>query len=162
MIFTSQEYCKNGHLMSETRKFDKRGGAFCSVCRKIYDQIRWKATQAKTKEERHERYIRVDKETTKKLRHKNKEMWLSFLADLDMLHCWRCGYSNCFASIDFHHIDPTKKEVQVGLFLTQKITERRIIELKKTIPLCRNCHTELHSGMWTLDELSKILNTTEE
>lgn len=37
----SREYCKRGHLMAETRRFNKSGDSFCEVCRKDrYDSRR--------------------------------------------------------------------------------------------------------------------------
>lgn len=82
----------------------------------------------------------------------SKEKWLMFLASIDFLHCHHCGYNDCFAAIDFHHIDPDIKETKVSIFWQRPITSKRVAELKKTIPLCANCHRALHAGYWILEK----------
>jgi len=58
--------------------------------------------------------------------------------------CCKCGYDKCLNALQFHHIDPSKKEFDWNK-LRQKVWEDVITELKKCILLCANCHTELHS-----------------
>jgi hypothetical protein len=31
-----KEYCKNGHLMAESRKYSPKAGPYCSVCKTLY------------------------------------------------------------------------------------------------------------------------------
>ncbi len=66
------------------------------------------------------------------------------------LKCEKCG-ENHISTLDFHHIDPKKKEFPISrvYFSKEKILE----EIKKCIVLCSNCHRKLH---W--DERN---NTTE-
>ncbi len=57
--------------------------------------------------------------------------------------CEACGYSKCEAAMDFHHPDPSKKEISIGsgkFFRFEKIKK----ELDKCILLCSNCHREEH------------------
>ena len=73
------------------------------------------------------------------------------LKDMGLTSCAKCGYDKCFAAIDFHHIHPNTKTYNVGeLFHHRAFNEKnkRILleELKKCIPLCANCHRELHFG----------------
>lgn len=59
--------------------------------------------------------------------------------------CSRCGYNTCIEALDFHHIDPTKKEVEVSHAIRNAWKwEKLKIELDKCILLCSNCHRELH------------------
>ena len=57
--------------------------------------------------------------------------------------CQRCGYNTYYGAIQFHHRDPTKKEVswtKLRLRSWEKIT----FELDKCDILCANCHAEVH------------------
>lgn len=60
--------------------------------------------------------------------------------------CQICGYGKCPASLDFHHLDPSKKSFSIGQFKTFNL-EKLKIELDKCILVCRNCHGEIHSGI---------------
>lgn len=58
--------------------------------------------------------------------------------------CIKCGYKKCIAALEFHHIDPNKKDFdwkQMRLHQWKTICE----ELKKCVLLCSNCHREVHS-----------------
>ena len=57
------------------------------------------------------------------------------------LSCSKCGESH-IACLEFHHLDPSKKEFLISKIKTSKnkLTE----ELKKCIVLCSNCHRKLH------------------
>lgn len=58
--------------------------------------------------------------------------------------CSKCGYSKCLDALDFHHVDPNKKLYNIGgLHNTTK--KNILIEVKKCILICSNCHRELHS-----------------
>ena len=50
------------------------------------------------------------------------------------------------ACLDYHHIDPSTKEGNVGS-LCKSSKDRTIKELKKCVPLCANCHRKLHAGL---------------
>lgn len=68
--------------------------------------------------------------------------------------CVRCGYDKCITALEFHHIDPSKKDFTIsnGNFKLQDA----IKESKKCILLCSNCHKEFHSGIWPLEELEYL------
>lgn len=64
--------------------------------------------------------------------------------------CCRCGYNRCLRSLDFHHVDPTKKEFSISHYLkfkTNVLTPELCTELEKTILVCKNCHGEIHDGV---------------
>ena len=46
-----------------------------------------------------------------------KEKWMEIIKDKGMDCCFKCGYSKCFAAIDFHHMNPLTKNEQVGALL---------------------------------------------
>lgn len=56
--------------------------------------------------------------------------------------CERCGYDKCLSALQFHHIDPSKKELKVSS--TSRSFESLKIEVDKCSLLCANCHMELH------------------
>lgn len=57
--------------------------------------------------------------------------------------CVKCGYSKCFGAMDFHHLDPKKKDPNWKRMKNRKL-ESVIEELDKCILVCKNCHAEIH------------------
>lgn len=57
--------------------------------------------------------------------------------------CVKCGYNKYAGALDFHHLDPSKKDFTIA---RRKNCSLETIkpELDKCILLCRNCHAELH------------------
>lgn len=59
--------------------------------------------------------------------------------------CAICGYSKCFAALEFHHVNPSDKEnTPAKLINNFSSIERMIRELEKCIMVCANCHREIH------------------
>lgn len=59
--------------------------------------------------------------------------------------CQCCGYDRCVESLDFHHINPENKEMNLGAVRANpKAWEHIANELRKCILICRNCHGEIH------------------
>ncbi len=57
--------------------------------------------------------------------------------------CSECGYNECNAALEFHHLDPLKKEFDWSkMRLRSKINITK--ELDKCVLLCSNCHRKLH------------------
>ena len=90
----------------------------------------------------------VKQESVIRYREKCLNMWMELLKERDMTSCIRCGYDKCFAAIEFHHLDPNKKKFSKTKMLKSALTRMRLDELDKIIPLCANCHRELHNGVW--------------
>jgi len=61
--------------------------------------------------------------------------------------CERCGYSESLTALEFHHIDPSKKDFGIGKQRRTKFDEEIRKELDKCILLCANCHREEHEKM---------------
>jgi hypothetical protein len=55
--------------------------------------------------------------------------------------CVRCGYKECIAALDFHHVDPKTKDINLNTNLNIDI---KLKEIEKCILLCCRCHRELH------------------
>lgn len=113
----------------------------CRVCSldKIEDQF-FRAA----KKEYYDKICRECKAARMRTRkRKNKET----LVDLKGGKCTRCGYSKSLRALQFHHLDPTKKDPYFvnnrgGLSIVH--IEKAIKELKGCILVCANCHAEIH------------------
>jgi hypothetical protein len=67
--------------------------------------------------------------------------------------CFICG-ENDKACIDFHHIDSSEKNFEIGDVNNHKWSDEKIInEIAKCICLCANHHRLLHYYNLTVDEL---------
>jgi hypothetical protein len=58
--------------------------------------------------------------------------------------CCKCGYSKNMAALEFHHLDPTKKDFSFSRG-NGKGWKKIVEELKKCILVCSNCHREIHN-----------------
>jgi Zn ribbon nucleic-acid-binding protein len=68
--------------------------------------------------------------------------------------CIICGYNKYIGSLDFHHIDPSKKDFNLSKVRNTSFSKNEIKikkELDKCILVCRNCHGEIHAGIVTYD-----------
>ena len=63
-----------------------------------------------------------------------------------------CGYGQCDAALDFHHIDPDEKNFGICRRI-DKAWETIQKELDKCVLLCKNCHAEYHDGYLDLEPL---------
>ena len=66
--------------------------------------------------------------------------------------CVRCGYDRCLKALEFHHLDPSKKDFTISNDHFKLL--EAIEESKKCILICSNCHRELHDNLWTVEELN--------
>lgn len=55
--------------------------------------------------------------------------------------CEFCGYNKCIAALEFHHLDPEKKESHPNKITSWSKLEK---EIEGCILLCSNCHREVH------------------
>jgi hypothetical protein len=55
--------------------------------------------------------------------------------------CSKCSYNKCESALQFHHIDPSKKEFEISE--SAYSLENLKAEAKKCILLCANCHAEV-------------------
>ena len=57
--------------------------------------------------------------------------------------CSSCGYDKCMDALEVHHLDPDIKECSMKQIYSMS-WKRILLELKKCIMLCSNCHKEEH------------------
>lgn len=66
--------------------------------------------------------------------------------------CTLCGYSRCYAALQFHHVDPDQKAFALSHQGATRSLERARAEAAKCVLLCSNCHAELEAGYTRLSE----------
>lgn len=59
--------------------------------------------------------------------------------------CSICGYDKCLSALDFHHLDPSKKDFHISSKKAYSLKKLKP-ELDKCILVCANCHREIHAG----------------
>lgn len=61
--------------------------------------------------------------------------------------CCICGFNAFQEALEFHHVNPAEKEF--GITDSQSVTKalaKQLIEMKKCILVCANCHRGIHNG----------------
>lgn len=77
--------------------------------------------------------------------------------------CISCGYNKYPGALDFHHLDPSEKDFNLGDVKHYSFTDKIKQELDKCILLCSNCHREIHGDYLKYDtELNKIIENKPE
>lgn len=73
----------------------------------------------------------------------------------ELVGCACCGYSRYGGSLDFHHVNPSEKDVkEMNYGGSRKFKE----EVAKCVLVCKNCHRELHHLMKIdLDQYNKMI-----
>ena len=82
-------------------------------------------------------------ESIKIFRKKRK----NFLLDVKGSKCQICSYSFCKEALEFHHLDPTKKEFTISNTKATRTLEEDLKEIEKCILVCNRCHREIHYGL---------------
>lgn len=61
--------------------------------------------------------------------------------------CNICGYDKCITALQFHHIEPNKKDFNIAKAGGIIAFNKALDETKKCILVCSNCHSEIHAGI---------------
>jgi predicted transcriptional regulator len=59
--------------------------------------------------------------------------------------CQSCGYNKYPGALEFHHRDPSQKDIEMSKFSRSPLSEEGKKELNKCDLLCANCHREIHA-----------------
>ena len=59
--------------------------------------------------------------------------------------CRLCGYDKYLGALEFHHLDPKEKRLEIGYAALALETMRA--EARKCLLLCSNCHAEVEAGV---------------
>lgn len=116
--------------------FDKSRNRYLSVCKKC--------TAIRT-----ENYRQNNKDKWRKQSKTHSEKRKNIINEWKEKGCVKCGDKRHYV-IDAHHLDPTKKDFNIGSLMRGiNVTKK---ELEKCIPLCSNCHREFHYMNITIKE----------
>lgn len=67
--------------------------------------------------------------------------------------CQLCGYNKSFSALEFHHLNPEEKEIGLGSIRgNPQGWEKIVVELRKCMLVCSNCHKEIHEGISKIPE----------
>lgn len=121
--------CLVSKPQTEFYKNSKRVYPYCKECsRRSYAEPHYKLNK--------EDYLDSAKENCSK--------FLAFYRSLKgELSCTKCGEGRWWV-LDFHHVDPSKKEYNISNLARKYNKDKLLREIEKCIPLCRNCHADLH------------------
>ena len=75
--------------------------------------------------------------------------------------CRICGYNRCLKALEFHHLDPTKKDFGISSKGYARSWEKVKNEIEKCVLLCANCHREFHAGMLQLPQVTVVEKSDE-
>jgi transposase len=64
--------------------------------------------------------------------------------------CVICGYDRYVGALEFHHVDPAAKRLQISWNGVTQSLEVLRAEARKCVLLCSNCHAEVEGGATTL------------
>lgn len=154
--------CKLCEVDKELEDFpfhDKEKGTYRAQCKECYSILRkkWRENDIENKREQNRKsykknsekriekvkeYLKKNPEKYKKWQKKSatkkREEFRLFKSNFS---CEKCGESH-ISCLDFHHLDPTKKEFLISKTVRTPI--KRLKEIGKCIVLCANCHRKLH------------------
>lgn len=128
-----------GGLANKTKAWRKQG--FCDICgEKDLSKFYTKPNRL-TKTTR----CRVchNKKTIERFREQKK-----LAVEYKGGACKYCGYNKCLQALDFHHVNPSQKASNWKA-MRNWVFERVKGELDKCELVCRNCHAEIHYGIFT-------------
>jgi predicted HNH restriction endonuclease len=73
--------------------------------------------------------------------------------------CEKCSYDKCDAAMEFHHVDPSKKDFNISQVKSTTFSSDVKVELDKCWLVCANCHREIHHEL-TLEKQHKSRQVT--
>lgn len=135
--------CGDEKPVSEFLFRNKKEKTYHSACSLCYKE------QRKQSYQRNKKYY-LDK--NKRLKKRNKDWFVEYKRNEK---CLCCGESD-IAVLDFHHTRNKIKEVSRMAYDIMSI-KKLLIEIKKCVVLCSNCHRKLHYYKYTIEELKNAL-----
>jgi hypothetical protein len=125
--------------------FSSKNGFVCKECRIVSHKIQ---NKNKRKHYSKEDYNKAKNKICKKQNIKRNERKVYFIRMLGG-KCIDCnvkyGEKHPSCIFDFHHLDPTKKDINIARFIKSKKKEDIVLnEITKCVLLCSNCHRIRH------------------
>jgi len=107
------------------------------------DLIQRKEYNKKYQKEYYKKNIVREKLHKKRYKQNNFKWYLNYKRKL---FCEQCGETES-CCLEFHHIDPDKKENDIGnMAFNGNSIKTMLAEIKKCKVLCSNCHKKLHNN----------------
>jgi hypothetical protein len=69
-----------------------------------------------------------------------------------------CGYADCHAALEFHHLEPHAKQFGLAQYGMARSIERARLEARKCVLLCSNCHAEVECGFRSISGVAQMDN----
>lgn len=152
---------RRGQLWREQRKIH---GFTCTDCKEIKQESEFHKRNGEVTtyickdcwRTRYKVWVTRDgnRDKIKQSKYKRYTQWLVILKEKSMLSCSKCGYSDNYSALDYHHVDPATKEIGIGYIINRIPTDTLIAELDKCICLCSNCHREYHHPEYNRDNFN--------
>lgn len=129
-------------------KFRRKTKVKCVVCKNIIPEDYRKSGNHWCSDNCKSVHSKIKKEKRlEKAREKSKIAHLKFMSYKEGMGCQICGYKKFGGSLDFHHKDPSQKEIRIAAKHWISNSEKIKKELDKCVLLCKNCHHEEHWRM---------------
>jgi hypothetical protein len=122
--------CPNCSKNKSINEFYKGAGK-CKPCQHAYNKIH--------NEKNKDKYRKYQRKSNKTCYDRGQTFINKHRA---LCGCKKCGEKRYWV-IDYHHVDPSTKDNPIPYYKSCTL-ETLKTELKKCIPLCRNCHTDFH------------------
>jgi hypothetical protein len=154
---TTLVYWKNKYgLRSNHKNFKQKGTKeygekrFCPRCKKDCDTSEFYNRRGKENSSVYCRKCTVD-QTLERTRN-FKSMMVEYKGGC----CIKCGYKKYIGALEFHHIDPSKKDFTLSHLKLSKFDDKIKNELDKCILVCSNCHREIHDEIVQKEKETQI------
>jgi hypothetical protein len=122
--------CSKCQTVKNINEFYKNAGN-CKPCQHAYNK--------KHNQKNIERYRKYQNKAVKKIYKRGQTLMNKHRA---IVGCQKCGEKR-YWMIDYHHLDPSTKDHPVTYYKTSSMKALKR-EIRKCIPLCRNCHADFH------------------
>lgn len=124
--------CSKCKVEKSLTEFSRKGPGhqpYCKLCHSEYRKEHYERNKKKVRQQVYER-------------RSDLREWLKDLKK--DLKCSQCGEDH-IACLDFHHLDPTEKDLSIAEAPSRGWSQTRALEeMKKCVVLCSNCHRKLH------------------
>lgn len=124
--------------------FSSKNGFSCKECKEI-SKAREAAQNLKKSNESY-KYRRDKISIKQKIKRDNRKLYFIQIAGGECVDCKiKCSEKHPSCIFDFHHLDPLKKDMNIGKFIKNKKKEEIVLnEISKCVLLCSNCHRIRH------------------
>ena len=96
---------------------------------------------------------RCDTQNRREQRQENKKKLVEYFGG----KCVICGYSKYYGALEFHRLNPDKKDLSWERIMTKRYDFKKMLkEAKKCLLICSNCHREIHAGIVSIKGIKPL------